>query len=379
MLGMFGRDGLSLIARSPFSGNEKEQLATSYQEFLERALHRGAHSAGRNSCSVKLKFIDDDDAPLEIQRIWHFNDSGACLLNDEEVFIHEGSTRRAVGPDAGYSRADWFRDYIAKNLLPFTLAHFFMFDGENVSALAEQEMAAQVRTGIEGLLGIPVLKKLADDLRDYARDRQRDAPRGADKTIENLERELEALTRDYEEKSDRLKEIEPDLVRYKGERERLTRQLASFGAGSQALLQEQYEQKEDLNQQVRENHRKMEDLLLKSFAMALSGPALRTRCRERLESEGVRDRWENGKAQGDSNMDRFLDAVEAGIGSIAPTLTENQRESVLDTARRAWELLWSPPPEGCAESYLHPYLNEPEPAGLSTICKTWIRWPRPTS
>jgi len=73
---MFGRDGLPLIARSPFSGRDKERLATSYKNFLEKSLHRGATAAGRNSCSVKLVFVDDDDEPLEIQRIWHFNDSG---------------------------------------------------------------------------------------------------------------------------------------------------------------------------------------------------------------------------------------------------------------------------------------------------------------
>lgn len=191
VLGMFGRDGLPLIARSPFSGADKERLATSYKNFLEKALHRGATAAGRTSCSVKLVFTDENDEPLEIQRIWHFSDSGVYRPQDEEIHIYEGSTRKAVGPGAlqGNDRADWFREYIAENLLPFTLAHFFMFDGEQVSVLAEREMSAQVRAGIEGLLGIPVLKQLAKDLRSYAEVRRKESPNVSDKTIEKLELE----------------------------------------------------------------------------------------------------------------------------------------------------------------------------------------------
>ena len=39
VLGMFGRDGLHLIARSPFSGSDTNRLTTSYKKFLEKALH----------------------------------------------------------------------------------------------------------------------------------------------------------------------------------------------------------------------------------------------------------------------------------------------------------------------------------------------------
>ncbi len=252
VLGMFGRDGLPLIARSPFSGGDKERLATSYKTFLEKALHRGATAAGRNSCSVKLVFIDDDGEPLEIQRIWHFNDSGVYRPQDEEVHIFKGTTRKAVGPGAlqGNERADWFREYIAESLLPFTLAHFFMFDGEQVSVLAEREMSAQVRAGIEGLLGIPVLKTLAKDLRSYAEVRRKDSPNVSDKTIEKLELERHQLTFEFDQKSERFAEIEPALAALKEEREHLTRELASFGAGSQALLQEQFEQITEVRQQI---------------------------------------------------------------------------------------------------------------------------------
>lgn len=362
VLGIFGREGLPLIARSPFSGGDKERLATSYKAFLEKALHRGATEAGRNSCSVKVKFVDDDGEPLEVQRIWHFNDRGVYKPQDEEVHIYCGATRKAEGPSGllGNDRMEWFRDYIAENLLPFTLAHFFMFDGEQVSVLAEREMSAQVRAGIEGLLGIPVLKQLAKDLRAYAEVRRRESPNVSDRTIERLEYERDQLTIDHDRQAARLKEIEPNLARLKGEREILTRELASFGAGSQAMLQEQFEQIKDYERAVEKGQAELEELLVKDMALALCGVGVRKKLQKRLKSEAIRERWENGKNQGDANLDRFLGAVDAGMKLVDPPLAENQRQAILETARVAWAQLWYPPPSNCAEDYLHPYLNDLE-------------------
>lgn len=362
VLGMFGRDGLPLIARSPFSGADKERLATSYKNFLEKALHRGATASGRTSCSVKLVFTDENDEPLEIQRIWHFSDSGVYRPQDEEIHIYEGSTRKAVGPGAlqGNDRADWFREYIAESLLPFTLAHFFMFDGEQVSVLAEREMSAQVRAGIEGLLGIPVLKQLAKDLRSYAEVRRKESPNVSDKTIEKLELERHTLNFEYDKKAARLSEIEPSRAALKEEQEHLIRELASYGTGSQALLQEQFEQIKNYERAIEDGQAKLEDLMIKDLALALSGLSLRQSVKSRLMSEGVRERWENGKNQGDSNLERFLSSVDTGMQEIDPRLSDGQREGVLDSARKAWEKLWYPPPDNCAEEYLHPYLNELE-------------------
>lgn len=362
VLGMFGRDGLPLIARSPFSGGDKERLATSYKAFLEKALHMGATNGGRTSCSVKITFVDDEGEHLEIQRIWHFSDSGSYRPLDEEVHIFEGPTRKAVGPTGlqGNDRVDWYREYIARTFLPYYLAAFFLFDGEQVSAFAEREMAAQVRTGIEGLLGIPVLKQLAEDLRAYAAVRRRESPNVSDKTIEKLELDRDVLKFQYDEKRRRYEEIEPDLAKLKEERDNLTRELASFGAGSQAQLQEQLEQLNQLRRAVESGRAQLEDLMAKDIALALSGLGLRESLKARLAGETILERWESGKNQGDTNLERFLGAVDSGMSGIDPNLTEAQRASVLTTARSAWEQLWYPPPENCAESFLHPHLNELE-------------------
>jgi len=359
-LGLFGRSGLPLVARSPFSGDDNERLATSYKHFLEKALHRGALEAGRTSCSVKLTFIDDDDLPIEIQRVWYFSDKGVFRPQDEEVRIYEGATRKLVGPTPGddVDELEWYRDYIAKRFLPYYLAAFFLFDGEQVSAFAEREMAAQVRAGIEGLLGLPVLRELADDLRQYARTRRSQISNVSDKSLERLENEIALLTHQLEGKKKRLLDIEPEHQMLKDHRDRLTRELASFGVGTQAQLQEQFEQLKRLEKEIDDRRAQLENLLSQDIALALSGQALRTALKNTLAAELERERWLAGRQQGDANLDRYLSAVSAALERIEPGLGEAQKAHILQVSREAWESLWYPPPEGISEEIIHNYLNE---------------------
>ncbi len=152
------------------------------------------------------------------------------------------------------------------------------------------------------------------------------------------------------------------MAELKEEREHLIRELASFGAGSQALLQEQFEQIKNYERAIEQGRTQLEDLMMKDIALALSGLGLRKALKGRLSAEGVRERWESWRNQGDSNLERFISAVDSGMEGIEPALSGVQRGAVLDSARSAWEKLWFPPPDNCAADYLHPYLNEVERA-----------------
>ncbi len=197
-------------------------------------------------------------------------------------------------------------------------------------------------------------------MRSYAELRRKEVPNVSDKTIEKLELERHQLTSDYEEKKARLNEIVSRLAVLKQERERLIRELANLGARSQALFQEQFEQIKNYERIITDQQARLEELMMQDLALALSGFELRQSVKMRLLREGVRERWESGKNQGDTNLERFLASVDTSMQGIDPALTDGQREGVLDSARGAWEKLWYPPPENCAKGYWHPYLNELE-------------------
>lgn len=359
VLGLFGQSGLPLVARSPFSSDDKQRLATSYRAFLEKAIHSGAIDAGRTSCSVKLCFVDDGEE-IEIQRIWYFTDKGALRPGDEEVRIYEGTTKRVVGPTAADDGEDleWYRDFIARRFLPYYLAAFFLFDGEQVSAFAEREMAAQVRSGIEGLLGIPVLKELAQDLRAYARVRKGEVNNVSDRTIDRIELDLDNLNLQLGKRKERVAELEPEHAGLKEQREKLQRELASFGAGSQAQFQEQFKRLNRLGRELDDGKSRLETLLAQDIALALSGRGLREQLKKSLQGEIMRDKWQVGRQQGDANLTKYLTNVRASLDDVRPDLADVQKEAVVAIASEAWDTLWNPPPTNISESIVHTYLNE---------------------
>ena len=356
LLGIYGEGGFELVTQSPLLGGGKQH--SSYSDFIKSVLHKNA-DPGNKSCSVKITLEDDNNIPVEIYRNWYFTSSGDYLSNDESVEIYEGVERRPVGPPTeAEDRAAWYRDYVARILLPSNLSSFFWFDGEKASIFAEHDMAEQVKMGINGLLGVPIITQLADNLRGYASNRRKAAPDVSDDKIDELEKQLDTLQQRLIEKNDRLGKTDPEITRLKYERDNLTQEIATFGVGSQADTRRQMEKVAHLESEVKLHRSKLENLLANDMALALAGNDLRKSLFAKLESESIRDKWEAGKQQGDSRLDAFLGALDQGMLGVKPNIDDTQRTSVLEIARTAWEKLWFPPPENCASNYLHPYLNE---------------------
>jgi len=362
VLGLFGKDGMPLIARAAFSDAGAERLQTSYRQFLEKAINKNAIQNGRTSCSVTLVFGLDEDEEIEIKRIWSFNDTGLFKASDEEIQIFEGSKRKPIGPGPWSSddRTEWFRDYIAKTFLPYYLAAFFLFDGEQVSSFAEREMGAQVQSGIQGLLGIPVLRELAQDLRNYARVRRSESPSGSNGTLAKLEQDREELSERLKKAQEKLDALTPTAASMSQEREKITRELDSYGSGSQAQFQEQLSSLARFNAEAERSQEQLHSLLAGDVSIALTGRLLRDELREQLRREQVREGWEAGRAQGDQNLERFVDLFCDAVSEIRPELIESQADGLKAAIGKCWESLWHPPPADSAERIVHVHLTAAE-------------------
>jgi DNA sulfur modification protein DndD len=357
VLGLFGRDGLPLIARAPFSGVGEEQLQMSYNEFLAGALHRNALREGRTSMSVELAFDDDEEGPTILRRVWHFTAAGQHKPQDEEIRIYAGKQERPVVPPPNEDRLDYLRAYIAHEFLPHYLAAFFLFDGEHVQALAKRDMSAQVRLGIEGLLGIPVLRELAQDLKAYANNRRSSVGGASDKAFQRVQAELQVLESSHEEAGRKLEHASGEIEALKVQRDSLTRELSGYGGGSQALLQERYEELNRHKRALEELWDKVHELLAERLALAVVGSSLRNRTIERLHREEIREGWEAGRTQGGQGLQRFVSALEQSLTSLLPPLTDEQRIGLVERVRATWDSLWYPPPAGCAEEFRHAYVR----------------------
>src|SRR5438045_1882605 len=172
ILGLYGRDGMNALARAITSNADADK---SYDEFVERALHAQAPEQGRTSISIEI-VLEDAVERLKIVRKWHFTGQGKHRRDQEDVQLYSGKDEEPIRvPGLRPSRDekdDYYRSLIARKFLPFHLTEFFLFDGERVQQLAKQQKADTVKMGVEGILGVQLLRELQHDLVAYAQNRR---------------------------------------------------------------------------------------------------------------------------------------------------------------------------------------------------------------
>lgn len=361
-LGLFGRDGLRLVLRAAAAADEQGRLQ-SFKDFIERALFGGALAQGRNSCRIELQFEDEAGEPIIIDRTWFFTESGKLRSGEgaEQVRIFQGIGRRVVGPSKNEQDPDgWYRDWISRTFLPTSLAGFFLFDGESAAIYAERDMGAQVREGIEGLLGLNWLRQLAKDLRSYASAKRNLVPKGVStEAIAQLDHAIAAMESELDGASEKLHEVETLLRDAEARRDGLTRELAGYGTGSRAQLEELVREQADFERQYQSAHEKLVAVSSMDLPLALCGSDLRDRVADRLAKEHAREAWEAASSRREERTTQVVQLIDEELGRITPELLEQQERAVKAALERALERLWFPPPEDVAESYRHPHARGP--------------------
>ena len=356
ILCLFGRFGMPLIGRA--STGDTEKLELSYNDFLERAFHGQALTHGRTHCSVTVTFEGVNEGKIKIQRRWHFTGSGKHRADQEEVLIYEGPDEDLVMIPRLEDRNEFIHSYVSQKFLMPSLAQFFLFDGEQVRKLAQKDMATQVRQGIEGILGVPIIKELSYDLREYAKQKRSGVGNIGDEKLDKLRIEISELEQQEEIVQNKLNEINPEIDRLTKRFEHLFSELALLQGGSYATLKEHFETKEGIRRKCDKLKDEFFDLLTKNIALALTGIELRAETRNRLQAESLREQWEIGKKQGDMNLEKFLITLEESFSEIYPSLSEGQKAALKDQVISSWHRIWFPPPDNCATEYRHGYLTE---------------------
>ncbi|WP_339369973.1 DNA sulfur modification protein DndD [Paenibacillus elgii] len=356
VLCLFGRLGMRLIGRA--SVGDGDRLELSYNDFLERALHGQALAQGRSSASVTLSFEGVNEERIKILRKWYFTGSGRHRADQEEVLIYEGHDENLKMIPRLEDREDFIRSYISKKFLVHSLAEFFLFDGEQVQRLAQKNMAAQVRQGIYGILGVPVINELCTDLREYAKYRRSGIGNIGDEKIDNLRNEILELEDREENVVNELNNLTPKLGILTKQFDQLFNEMATIQGGTYATLKEQFETKEGYKRKCDQLKDEFYDLLTKHIALSLAGSDLRAETRNRLRAEGLREQWEIGKMQGDKNLSKFISTLEESTPYIIPPLSEEQKKMLKQQIVNSWHSIWFPPPENCASEYRHRYLTE---------------------
>ena len=359
-LALFGRYGLPLLPRAvtPAVNDLAQRRRISYSKFLNDALHYRAAEIGQRNCAVTLEFEDDNGEPVEIKRTWHFRsdpESGPEHTPDnDELCIYEGRERRPVmRPVSEIDDEVWDLDFIAQKFIHPDIAGFFLFDGEQIQQYAGRGMENQIKDGIEGLLGLRILRSLQESLKKYAKARRTQTESSSDDGLATLHAEVDRLEAEEKRHLSTVDETVRLLEELVEERRRIMKSIGSSGEGTVATVGELARDEEQFRSKAQGHFQTLMALLQGDVALALCGSVLRDATVARLRSEGVREGWEEDRDRGSSNLERYLRDLIGRLEKLQPPISGSRAREVEAAARGAWDALWHPAPDGCAEDYLH--------------------------
>ena len=353
---LYGKDSIVHLARAGLKLDDKK----GYPTFLENAFNGEALRDGRDSMSVRILINRTTTKATDITRKWFFRSNGSWT-GEEETLVRDVVRGIPETPRIDGKSGFHLGDLLDEIFVPAHIAPFFFFDGEEVKKLADQSRVEQVKQGLEGLLGVVLLRNLSDRLRNYEAAKRGEAlsvdEQKVSRVLEDLtqnEQQLEALREDAkhsEEERNRLRAEQQALV------ERIT--SAGGGGGDIATVKDLVEEREQLRNKLRERQKDLEEVLSGRLPFHLVPRNLLEGLRAQLQAELRRSEWEIEKKALEPKKQQFEESflnVDAPV--VEPPLTLEQGNAIKARIDAAWSTLFYPPPADCAKVIVHDYLQD---------------------
>lgn len=355
---LYGKDAIIHLARAGLKTDDVK----GYPSFLEKAFNGEAKRDGKESMMVRIVIQKTKTKGIDIRRRWYFKPSTGLWTRDEETVVYELQRDVPGMPKKDGKQGFMLSDLLDDQFVPAHIAPFFFFDGEEVKKLADQARIEQVKQGLEGLLGIVLLRQLAERLKDFEANKR---PTVNSVDEENVARMLDVLTTD-EAKLEALKkdaaEATEKLNQLKAERESLIERITSAGGGGGdiATVRDLMEEREGLRNGQREVEKQIERILADKLPLHLMPRPLLAQFKTQLTQEIALAEWEAECRTLQPKREKFEKAFLAadGIPVIKPELSTEQIAIIKSRIETAWASLFHPAPDNCAKKIVHGYLSE---------------------
>ncbi|MEP0885257.1 DNA phosphorothioation system sulfurtransferase DndC [Microcoleus sp. FACHB-SPT15] len=270
----------------------------SYSDFLKECVNR---QTDNEPTSIELTFQQTlNNAPeptkFRIHRTWNRQPkNGRDTLN---IFKDDS-------PDAALTNA-W--DERIEDLLPLGISNLFLFDGEQVKELAEQdELPPIVVSAMRSLLGLELPDRLSTDLDVLiARKRKASAKRQDLQKLEEIEHRLESLTQEKRTAKQKLAAIQPRLEAAQNKLNQAEEAFLTQG-GKIAAEQSNLETKvQRLQEEVESDRQTLRDLAAGILPLAMIQPLLQ-QAQSQATQEVQHQQKEAARDQIQTHDQRLLD------------------------------------------------------------------------
>ena len=347
-LGLYGKDSIIHLARAGIKGD------VGYPVFLERALHGHALKTKRDSMSVTVQINSNVHEGFQITRKWFFSTKGNW--QDEEVLIYD--TNDGIRTQA--RKAEQIEEILDQYFVPAHLAPFFFFDGEEVKRLADHNRVEQIKVGMEGLLGVVLLRKLETRLQQYQANKSQGVPKVDEEKHRQLLEELTQHELLLEESQHKKITTTEDLDALKTERNNLMNRYMALGGGGGdiASARDIVEEMTRAEIDLKKCQDDLEKILGSRLSFHLISQEIRTAYVNQLKAEEERVKWDTRKNSLEPDKEKFVSRFFAeDAPAFNPDLTNEQYATAKNRLETAWESLFYPLPDGCAEEIIHSYIH----------------------
>ncbi len=212
-------DGKKVLLIGGMNGGGKTTLleAVNYclygarNEDIYARINRNNLLAGNANVHLELCFETDEGREVIIQRTWQANGRSRVEAKDLREI-------RSVTVDGETKRGDVFDEFIDLTI-PKGVSQFFFFDGEKIQYMASDvDTEGKLKSAMESVLGIEIVRRLHDDLKFIYGDDKRSARGVSSQDVKLKEAELEKFSAEAEELRQNQKEAIADLAEFEAEK-----------------------------------------------------------------------------------------------------------------------------------------------------------------
>lgn len=353
---LYGKEAIIHLARAGLKTDDKK----GYPTFLEGAFNGEAKRDGLDTMMVRVTINRTKTKAIDICRKWFFRSNGNWT-GEEEAVVREVIRDIPESPRVDGKNGFYFSELLDEIFVPAHVAPFFFFDGEEVKKLADQSRVEQVKQGLEGLLGVVLLRSLADRLKSFESMKRGDVVSVDEDRLHQLTEQLGSSEEHLKQLQNSAEEGEREKVQLRAEQQSLVERITSSGGGGGdiATVKELVEEREQNRNKLRESHRDLEEILSGRLPFHLVPKDLTDEFRTQLNAEVKWFAWNAEKRSLEPRKVEFQSAFNAQSEPlIDPALSIEQQSAIKARLDAAWDTLFYPPPDDCAEEIVHDYLHE---------------------
>jgi DNA sulfur modification protein DndD len=247
-----GKTSILTAVRFALYGRLAFEHLVNNQEYIDQLgelIHNGINSTQRpKEASVSLSFTynkDGKESEFTVVRSWERDRRDQLFLQQDGEALTE----------LNYDQCQGFLN----ELIPSGIADLFFFDGEKISALAEDESGKVLQTAVRRLLGLDLISKLRNDLIIYLK---RQDAKGLGKNFQELLTQLSQTKESFSNQAEQYRfhadqikiNIEALKADIRTQEAKLSAQGGAFAhtkAQEQQRVNELFKEKEQLEKAIR--------------------------------------------------------------------------------------------------------------------------------